>query len=150
MFTGFFQSKRLAYACAGIAVIYLAFAGFLIWRSSAVSIDGHCYFSLFDDAMISMRYADNLAHGHGLVWNGMAPAEHVEGFTNPLMVGVMAIAILLFGKVGGVLAIQVFGLLLLALDIWLVLKITARLLPKNQFYDTALFLTFIFSVTFYP
>src|SRR4051812_33138351 len=38
--------------------------------------------SLFDDAMISMRYARNLAHGHGLVWNvGESP---IEGFSNPL------------------------------------------------------------------
>jgi hypothetical protein len=32
-----------------------------------------------DDAFISMRYAWNLAHGHGLVFN---PGEAVEGYTN--------------------------------------------------------------------
>lgn len=32
-----------------------------------------------DDAFISFRYAANLAHGHGPVWN---PGEHVEGYTN--------------------------------------------------------------------
>lgn len=32
-----------------------------------------------DDAFISYRYAANLAHGNGLVWN---PGEHVEGYTN--------------------------------------------------------------------
>ena len=32
-----------------------------------------------DDAYISFRYADNLLHGHGLVFN---PGEHVEGYTN--------------------------------------------------------------------
>jgi len=37
-------------------------------------------FVLWDDAMISMRYARNLALGHGLVWNpGEAP---VQGFSN--------------------------------------------------------------------
>ena len=31
---------------------------------------------LFEDAMISMRYARHLAAGHGLVWNiGEAPIE---------------------------------------------------------------------------
>jgi len=40
------------------------------------------YFSLFDDAMISMRYARNLAQGHGLVWN--AGQRPVEGYTNLL------------------------------------------------------------------
>ena len=34
-----------------------------------------------DDAWISLRYADNLASGHGLVFN---PGERVEGFTNLL------------------------------------------------------------------
>ena len=37
-------------------------------------------FVLWDDAMISMRYARNLANGHGLVWN---PGEEaVQGYTN--------------------------------------------------------------------
>jgi arabinofuranosyltransferase len=37
--------------------------------------------SLFDDAYISLRYAANLAHGNGLVFN---VGERVEGFTNLL------------------------------------------------------------------
>jgi hypothetical protein len=44
-------------------------------------IEGTRYFSLLDDAMISMRYAKNFANGQGLVWN---PGEYVEGFTNLL------------------------------------------------------------------
>lgn len=44
-------------------------------------VEGTRYFSLLDDAMISMRYAKNFANGHGLVWN---PGEYVEGFTNLL------------------------------------------------------------------
>jgi arabinofuranosyltransferase len=37
-----------------------------------------------DDAWISVRYAENLAEGHGFVWNpGGVP---VEGFSNPLLV----------------------------------------------------------------
>jgi hypothetical protein len=44
-------------------------------------VEGTRYFSLLDDAMISMRYAKNLANGHGLVWN---PGEYVEGITNLL------------------------------------------------------------------
>jgi arabinofuranosyltransferase len=45
-------------------------------------------FTLFDDAMISMRYARNLAEGSGLVWN---PGERVEGYTNPLWTVWMAV-----------------------------------------------------------
>jgi hypothetical protein len=40
-------------------------------------------FFLVDDAYIGFRYALNLAHGHGLVWN---PGEPVEGYTNLLWV----------------------------------------------------------------
>ncbi len=43
------------------------------------TVEGHRYFVLADDAMISMRYAYFLAHGQGLVWN---PGPRVEGFTN--------------------------------------------------------------------
>ncbi len=43
--------------------------------------DGHLVGTLFDDALISLRYAQNLVAGHGLVWN---PGEQppVEGYTN--------------------------------------------------------------------
>jgi hypothetical protein len=53
-------------------------------RATSFVIDGTRYFSLFDDAMVSMRYARNLARGFGLVWNPNGPA--VEGYTNPLWV----------------------------------------------------------------
>ncbi len=56
-------------------------------QATSFVIDGTRYYNLFDDAMVSMRYAWNLAHGNGLVWN---PGERVEGFTNPLWVMFMA------------------------------------------------------------
>ncbi|WP_338605569.1 hypothetical protein [Desulfoferula mesophila] len=34
-----------------------------------------------DDAFISFRYAENFAHGHGLIWN-VGDTEPVEGYTN--------------------------------------------------------------------
>jgi hypothetical protein len=40
-----------------------------------------------DDAYISFRYADNLAHGRGLVFN---PGERVEGYSNLLWVVALA------------------------------------------------------------
>ncbi len=55
-------------------------------------IGGKRYWWLFDDAMISMRYAHNLATGHGLVWN---PGEYLEGYTNFLWVLFMALVHLL-------------------------------------------------------
>ncbi len=40
-----------------------------------------------DDAFISFRYAENLARGHGLVWNN---GERIEGYTNFLWTLVMS------------------------------------------------------------
>ena len=44
-----------------------------------------------DDSWISVRYAENLANGHGFVFNPGGP--RVEGFSNPLLVGVEALAV---------------------------------------------------------
>ena len=57
--------------CSGRSsgALYLAWAIPFMLESSVVAIDGRRYFGLFDDAMISMRYAWNLSHGQGLVWN---------------------------------------------------------------------------------
>lgn len=43
-----------------------------------------------DDAWISVRYAENLANGDGFVWNPGGP--RVEGFSNPLLVMIEALA----------------------------------------------------------
>ena len=63
-----------------LLAVTAAFHAVFVWRTSLV-IDNHRTFVLFDDAMISMRYARNLASGHGLVWNANGP--RVEGITNP-------------------------------------------------------------------
>ena len=55
-------------AVAVVALVSAAVSAAFIARS-AFEVDGRIYFSLFDDAMISMRYGRNLAEGHGLVWN---------------------------------------------------------------------------------
>jgi arabinofuranosyltransferase len=55
----------------------------------AFRVHGTVYWTLIDDAMVSMRYAQHLAAGYGLVWNvGQAP---LEGFTNPLWMCFMAL-----------------------------------------------------------
>lgn len=64
-----------------------AYYTFFIVRSSFV-LDGNRYFCLFDDAMISMQYAKNLALGNGLTWNAH---ELIEGITNPLWTLIMSI-----------------------------------------------------------
>jgi len=65
-----------------LAAILLAQAligGHYISRTAIAEGDSRV-FVLWDDAMISMRYARNLAKGDGLVWNPGEPA--VQGFTN--------------------------------------------------------------------
>lgn len=50
-------------------IIFLLWAAFFIFRMSAIGLDGNRYRVLFDDGMISMRYALNLVNGFGLTWN---------------------------------------------------------------------------------
>jgi hypothetical protein len=61
---------------ASIAALVYA----LLIYSTRFEVGHETYFTLVDDAMISMRYAMHLAAGHGLVWN--IGEEPVEGFTN--------------------------------------------------------------------
>jgi uncharacterized membrane protein len=94
---------------ASLAVLlaaYLVWAGMFISSSSFKAFDGERYYSLFDDAMVSMRYGWNLAHGYGLVWN---PGDRVEGYTNLLTTLIMAASTGLFDKSTAVLAMQAFG-----------------------------------------
>ncbi|MHC4622799.1 MAG: hypothetical protein ACYS4W_02740 [Planctomycetota bacterium] len=68
-----------------VALLQAFYAGGFIARTSFV-VEGRRYFCLFDDAMISMRYADNWARGYGVVWN---PCQPVEGYTTPLWTVIM-------------------------------------------------------------
>jgi hypothetical protein len=49
----------------------------------------------YDDAFITFRYAANLAHGHGLVFNS---GERVEGYSNFLWTILLAVVIALGGR----------------------------------------------------
>lgn len=113
--------KRLGFL---VAIGFTIWAACFIFKSSTVGIDGHRYYALFDDAMISMRYAQHLADGHGLVWNR---GERVEGYTNLLMVLIMAIPNALLGKPLAVLSIQILGIGLVLGSATLTAAITYRL-----------------------
>ena len=93
-----------------LGLLYGSWALAFIYRSSYVAMDGRLYFNLFDDAMISMRYAWNFSHGRGLVWNA-GDAQRVEGYTNLLMTLMMSIATFLFEKRYAVLAVQLTGII---------------------------------------
>ncbi len=120
---------RVLFGLLGLA--YSLYAIAFIYRSSFI-INGERYFVLFDDAMISMQYAKNLAHGYGLVWNaGDAP---VEGYTNTLWVLFMTLVHLLpiaTAKIS--LVIQVVGALCLAVNLIFVVKLAKLLEPDSHF-----------------
>jgi hypothetical protein len=108
---------------------YALYAAVFIYQTIIV-INGQHYFFLFDDAMISMQYARNLAQGHGLVFN--AGGEHVEGYSNPLWVVYMALFHLLPISTNAIiLAIQVSGAIFLGLNLFLVRRITAFMLDQS-------------------
>jgi hypothetical protein len=138
------------------ALLYgLMLGAYLLWSitfigRSSFEVEGQRMYALFEDAMISMRYAWNFVQGHGLVWNvGEAP---VEGYTNFLWVMVMASQIALFGRVEGVLAVQVVGMLILCanalLSVGLLRVVRRRLgLPPSLFAEALLL---AFTLLYYP
>lgn len=131
-----------------LVVLYFLFAALMIYRSMVLGPDGHRHFALFDDAMITMRYAYNLDHGLGLVWNA---GQRVEGFSNPLSVFLMAGLMKIFGEIYTVLAMQVLGLFMLAADLWLTYKVTKNLLERNNLYqDSLLFASMLLTMCWYP
>jgi hypothetical protein len=108
-------------------VASLACSAIFIARTSFV-VDGRRWYSLFDDAMISMRYARNLASGHGLVWNAGQPA--VEGYTNFLWTLWMALLHLLPIPERAIsLAVMISGAAIVAGAVAVVHRIAARLAP---------------------
>ncbi len=97
-----------------LIVGYVLYGCAFIYRSSFV-VAGVRYFTLLDDEMISMRYASNLAHGLGLVFN--PGGDRVEGFSNPLWVLYMALLHLLpVSPPKMSLLVQLTGLALLVLN----------------------------------
>ncbi len=74
-------------------------------------------FDAVDDAYISFRYAQNLAHGHGLVFN---PGERVEGYTNFLWTVLLA-PFIRIGLPAGPTSI-VLGLIFAIATLWLVTR----------------------------
>lgn len=125
--------------------LYVFYAARFIERTSFI-IEGERYFVLFDDAMISMRYAKNLAGGHGLVWN--PGGERVEGFTNPLWVGIMALVHLLPLPLSRMsLPVQVLGAAMLLGNLFFVRKTVQELTDDALLPLLAVFLTaFYFSL----
>jgi arabinofuranosyltransferase len=110
----------------------------IIYRNSFL-IDSRRYFVLFDDMMVSMRYAKHLANGVGLVWN---PGQVVQGFTNPLWVFYMTGIHLLSvpANLTGFF-IQITNLVILLMCVRLTGLLTKKLTGSAKWQKLALFLT---------
>jgi hypothetical protein len=137
----FWHPLCLAFASA----FYLAF----IWKNSFL-IGQERYFSLFDDAMIAMRYAKNLADGYGLRWNPGEPP--IEGYTNLLWTLYMAAIHLLPIAVSKTsLVVMLSGAGLLLGNLILIKRITEAIAPQNSYAPLlAVFLTaFYFPLIFW-
>ncbi|CAA9476270.1 MAG: hypothetical protein AVDCRST_MAG25-2440 [uncultured Rubrobacteraceae bacterium] len=143
------EGRASSMAVLGLGVLFVLWASLFIYRSSVLAFDGNRYFVLFDDAMISMRYGWNLAHGLGLVWNA---GEYVEGYTNPLMTLAMALASTPFDKSGAVLTIQVFGAGLMLANAYLLMRIAEHLFPEVTGGRRGLLrvLAFLCGLSYYP
>jgi hypothetical protein len=137
------------------AILTVISIGFVIWsaafiyNSSFIAVDGKRYFCLFDDAMISMRYAWNFSHGLGLVWN---QGEYVQGYTSLLMTLLMSFATLIFDKSNAVLFIQILGVGFMLAIAYVTMQISDSILQINDHSHQALVrvLVFFWSLFYYP
>jgi hypothetical protein len=139
------ERKFLSLLLAVAAIFYLAF---IIGTSFIVREER--YFTLVDDAMISMRYAQHLAQGHGLVWNvGEKP---VEGFTNlgwALYMAFLHLFSIPASKIS--LVVMLSSLAILLANITIVHRITETLLPDSKYAAAlaALITAFYFPLVFW-
>ena len=141
--------KKNNWFLLAVILVYLTWSAVYIYRMSYIALDGQRYFSLGDDAFISMRYAWNLSHGDGLVWNA---GEYVEGYTNLLMTLVMALATGLFEKKLAALVIQLLGVPTVLAIAFLTRRLAQRLYAASPWLaDLAFAGTLLyFPLSFWP
>jgi hypothetical protein len=80
-----------------------------------------------DDAFISLRYAENLLHGSGLVYN---PGERVEGLSSPLWALLQALGLLVLRE--GVTATKLWSGASLGLLLWCAHRYGRRVLGLSR------------------
>jgi arabinofuranosyltransferase len=142
------QLKLLKVSLASIIVmIYAAWCFYFIRRTSFIAIDGQRYYSLFDDAMIIMRYAYNLAHGNGFVWN---INEHVEGYTCLLQTLLMVPFHWIVDKRIAVLMVQLVSLFTVAGLGYLSYKWTMGMMGQRKGQKVSLYISVALTLTYYP
>ncbi len=134
-----------------LAVISILAVGFyfaFIYKASVV-IGEVRYFTLFDDAMISMRYAANLAGGNGLVWNS---GEFVEGYTNFLWTLWMSVIHLLpLDESKMALPVSLTGVIILIANLFVTKSIASKISGGSDFTQvlSVLFTAFYFGLIYW-
>jgi hypothetical protein len=127
------------------SLLYTVWALVFIYRASYVASDNKLYFLLFDDAMISMRYAWNFTHGNGLVWNS---GEYVEGYTNLLMTLIMSSILFFLNKRYAVLAVQLLGIFFILGTAFFSLKTYDAITNSDK--NNAKYVLFSLVLAYYP
>lgn len=113
-----------------LVALTLIWGAFYVFRTS-FDLDGERVFTLWDDGMISMQYARNLAQGDGLVWN--AGGEPVQGFSNPAVTLCMALLHLFRLPASKVsLLFQALNLLLFGCAIVLSVRVSRQMFPGDS------------------
>lgn len=128
-----------------LIIVLIAFAlyGWAFIQRTAIDAGGQQIHALFDDAMISMQYAKNLARGDGLVWN--AGETPVEGYSNPLWVLLMAgIHLLPISITQTSLAVKLMSLGFLLLNLIAVKLLTEQFTANKLISLLAVFLTALY------
>ena len=122
----------------GVAVLYAVFIARTVF-----TYKGHLVGTLFDDALISMRYAHNLVSGHGLVWN---PGENppVEGYSNLAWTLIMSAVLLVCSTTIAPMVVSAIGAAILLACGLVVRRILQRLdaAPSLQMAGIAIVLTY--------
>jgi hypothetical protein len=136
------MAKRGTIACILVGCwIWLAVA--FVGRTSHVAADGIRYFAIFDDGMVSMRYAKNFVQHHELVWN---LGDRVEGFTDPLWTAVMIGVIWLSGTHYAPLVMQIVGGFIYLAILWVYYRTAIR----NKSSGLGLFTGLVLLLCSYP
>jgi hypothetical protein len=130
-------------------LLFLLYCVVFIYRSSFIGIDGKRYFSLFDDAMVSMRYAWNFSHGNGLLWN---PGEMVQGYSNFLWTLSMSLVTRFFDKPTSVFVVQVIGIGLLLGNAYIAMKLSGYLSDRRPVVEQTIIkiLSFLAPILYFP
>jgi len=122
------RRRALSVSESGILVFFAALYAIFIARTVFFH-NGELVGTLFDDALISLRYAFNLYSGFGLVWNpGEVPP--VEGYTNLLWTLIDSAAFLVAPVTTAPIVVSAIGAVVLLLSGYVAMQI-ARSVSDN-------------------